>query len=200
MNAEQVVEKILSEARAEAEKIEAAAADKCAAAEAELKSQLADYEKQTEGLAAQAGEDKKARMLATANMEIRKEYLAAKVALLDDVFNKVRDRIKTLSDKEYEDLVTSLMTKAVQTGDEEVVVGAGEKRIDHSLIKQVNRKLGPGYKGNLQLAQDRANIDGGFILKRGKIQVNVSIEVLLAEARDKFEIKLAEELFAEESS
>lgn len=200
MNAEQVVEKILAEARAEAEKIKAAAAEKCAAAEAELNSQLADYEKQTQALAAQAAEDKKARMLATANMEIRKEYLAAKVALLNDVFQKVLERIKALSDSEYENLITSLMAKAVETGDERVIIGAEEKRIDHALIKQVNRKLGPGYKGNLQLAQDRANIDGGFILRRGKIQVNVSIEVLLAEARDKFEMELVEELFAEESS
>lgn len=200
MNAEQVVEKILSEARAEAEKIKAAAAEKCAAAEAELNSELADYEKQTQAQAAQAAEDKKARVLATANMEIKKEYLAAKVALLNDVFQKVLERIKALSDSEYENLITSLMAKAVETGDEEVIIGAEEKRIDHALIKQVNRKLSPGYKGNLQLAQDRANIDGGFILRRGKIRVNVSIEVLLAEARDKFEMELVEELFAEESS
>jgi len=197
MNAEQVVDKILSEANAEAEKIKAAAGEKCATAEAELKSQLADYEKQTEVLAEQAAEDKKARMLATANMEIKKEYLAAKVALLGDVFNKVRERIKGLSDSKYEDLITSLMLKAVQSGDEQVMVGAGEKRINHALIKQINRKLGPGYKGNLQLAKDRADIDGGFILKRGKIQVNVSVEVLLAAARDKFEIELVEELFGE---
>lgn len=200
MNAEQVVEKILAEARAEAEKIKAAAAEKCAAAEAELNSELADYEKQTQAQAAQAAEDKKARVLATANMEIKKEYLAAKVALLNDVFQKVLERIKALSDSEYENLITSLMAKAVETGDEEVIIGAEEKRIDHALIKQVNRKLSPGYKGNLQLAQDRANIDGGFILRRGKIRVNVSIEVLLAEARDKFEMELVEELFAEESS
>jgi V/A-type H+-transporting ATPase subunit E len=200
MNAEQVVEKILSEAAAEAEQIKAAAAEKCAAAEAELNSELADYEKQTQELTEQAAEDKKARMLATANMEIKKEYLAAKVALLDEVFGKVRERIKGLSDDEYEKLIASLMTKAVQSGDEQVIVGAAEERIDHSLIKKVNRKLGPGYKGNLSLAQDRANIDGGFILKRGKIQVNVSVEVLLTEARDKFEMGLAEELFGAEGS
>ena len=200
MNAEQVVEKILAEAQAQAREITADAGEKYAAAEAELNSQLADYEKQTEALAAQAAEDKKARMLATANMEIKKEYLVAKVALLNDVFQKVRERIKTLSDKEYEDLITSLMVKAVEAGDEQVIIGAEEERIDHALIKQVNRKLGPGYKGNLNLAQDRANIDAGFILNRGKIQVNVSIEVLLAEARDKFEIELAEELFGAESS
>ena len=197
MNAEQVVDKILSEANAEAEKIKAAAGEKIAAAEAELKSQLADYEKQTEVLAAQAAEDKKARMLATANMEIKKEFLAAKVSLLGEVFGKVRERIKGLCDSEYENLITSLMSKAVQSGDEQVMVGAGEKRINHALIKQINRKLGPGYKGNLQLAQDHADIDGGFILKRGKIQVNVSVEVLLAAARDKFEIELVDELFAE---
>ncbi len=197
MNAEQVVEKILSEARAEAEQIKAAAAEKCAAAEAELNLELADYEKQTQVLAEQAAEDKKARMLATANMEIKKEYLAAKVALLDEVFGKVRERIKGLSDSEYENLITSLMIKAVESGDEQVIVGAAEERIDHALIKQINRKLGPGYKGNLSLSGERANIGAGFILKRGKIQVNVSIDVLLTEARDKFEMELIEELFAE---
>ncbi len=197
MNAEQVVEKILSEAGAEAEQIKAAAAEKCAVAETELNSELADYEKQTQGLAEQAAEDKKARMLATANMEIKKEYLAAKVALLDEVFGKVRERIKGLSDSEYENLITSLMIKAVESGDEQVIVGAAEERINHSLIKQVNRKLGPGYKGNLSLSGDRVNIGAGFILKRGKIQVNVSIDVLLTEARDKFEMELIEELFAE---
>ena len=200
MNAEQVIEKILAEARGQAEEIKSAAQDKCTQARAELESQLADYEKQTQGLAEQAAEDKKAHVLATAKMKIRKEFLAAKVALLDDVFGKVRERIKTISDSEYENLITSLMTKAVQTGSEQVIIGTGEKRIDHALIKQINRKLGPGYKGNLQLAQDRADIDSGFILRQGRIRVNASTEVLLAEARDKFEMELAEELFAAESS
>jgi len=197
MDAEQVVEKILSEVRTQAEAVKAEAQQKAAAAAAQVETELAEYGKQTEKLSAQAAEDKKARMLAAANMEIKKEYLAAKVALLDEVFGKVRQRIKELSDKEYEGFITSLMINAVQSGDEQVVVGAGEKRIGHGLIKQINRKLSPGYKGNLQLAQDRADIDGGFILRRGKIQVNASIEVLLAEARDKFEMELAEELFAE---
>jgi V/A-type H+-transporting ATPase subunit E len=190
MNSEQVVEKILSEANAEAEKIKATAGQKCAQAEAELESRLADYEKETKVLAGQAGEDKKARMLATANMERRKEYLAAKIALLDKVFGKLRERIKGLSDSEYENLIASLMIKAVQSGDEEVVIGKGEKRITQELIKKINRKLGPGFKGNLHLARDRADIDGGFILRRGKIQVNVSVDVLVAGARDQLEIEL----------
>ena len=200
MNAEQVVEKILSEANAEAEKIKASAGEKCADSETQLKSRLADYRKETEVLSREAAEDKRARVSAMAKMELRKEHLAAKIALLDEVFEKVRQRIKSLPDAEYADLTTALAVKAVQSGDEEVVIGKEEKRINQELIKKINRKLGPGFKGNLHLAGDRADIDGGFILRRGKVQVNVSIEVLLAAARDKFEIELAEELFGEESS
>lgn len=195
MNAEQVVEKILAQANAEAEKIKSEAREKAAQAQGRLESQLADYEKETQELASQAAEDKKARMLATAKMEIRKDILRAKNALLDEVIEKVGQRIKQLSDEENESLITSLMTKAVQSGDEEVLVGAGEKRIGHEMIKQINRKLGPGYKGNIQLAREQADIEGGFILRRGRIRINASVEVLLAAARDKFEMELAEELF-----
>jgi V/A-type H+-transporting ATPase subunit E len=197
MNAEQVVEKILSEAHVEAEKIKASAGEKCADSETQLKSQLTDYHKQTEVLARKAGESKKAGMLAAAKMELRKEYLGAKVALLDEVFEKALQRIKSLPDAEYPDLTTALVVKAVQSGDEEVVIGKEEKRINQDLIKKINRKLGPGFKGNLHLARDRADIDGGFILRRGKIQVNVSTEVLAAGARDQLEIELVDELFAE---
>jgi vacuolar-type H+-ATPase subunit E/Vma4 len=45
------------------------------------------------------------------------------------------------------------------------------------------------------LSGDRANIGGGFILKRGKIKNDVSVKVLLARARRELEIALAKELF-----
>ncbi|MHC5060761.1 MAG: V-type ATP synthase subunit E [Planctomycetota bacterium] len=197
MDAEQVVEKILSEARAEADKLLAEARQKVSEAVTQQEKELAQYSAQTEDIAAQAAEDKKARMLAAANMKIKKEYLAAKISLFDEVFGKVRQRIKGLSDGEYEQLIIELMTNAVQSGDEEVVVAAGEERINQSMIKQVNRKLGPGYRGNLTLASDKADIDGGFIMRRGRVQVNVSVEVLVAQARDRLELELAEELFGE---
>ena len=44
------------------------------------------------------------------------------------------------------------MKQAVETGDEEVIVGKNEKRIDQDFIKKVNRELGAGFKGNLRLS------------------------------------------------
>ncbi len=195
MNAEQVVQKILSEAQAQADKITAEAKAKVSEAQAQDDKELAQYREETEQKAVAAGEDKLARMLASARMQISKEYLGAKVTLLEEVFQKARQQVKELPDDQYNELISQLMEKAIESGDEEVIIGKDETRIDNGLIKRVNRKLGPGFKGNLQLANDTADIDGGFILRRGKIQVNVSLDVLMTQAREAMELELTQELF-----
>ena len=69
MNAEQVVNKIITEANAQADSIRAEAQEKASADKAKLDSELADFNAKTQNLAVEAGEDKKARMLAAARME-----------------------------------------------------------------------------------------------------------------------------------
>ena len=195
MEAEQVVEKILSDAKAEAEKIASEAEQKEAVEQAKLDEQLDEYKKQTEILALKAGEEKKAHLLAAARMEIAKKFLGEKRKILDEVFAKAQQQLQNLPDEDYCKLMTKLMLEAVETGDEEVVIDNSETRIDQKFIKNVNRELGPGYKGNLRLADERQNLGAGFVLRRGRIKNNASLEVLLAQARKELEIKLAKELF-----
>jgi len=104
-------------------------------------------------------------------------------------------RRRKLPDEEYRKIMKKLMLEAVETGDEEVIIGKEEKRIDQDFIKQVNSELGHGCKGDLRLSAEREDLGGGFILRRGKIKTNVSTEVLLAQARKELEIELAKELF-----
>jgi len=196
MDAEQVTEKILADAGAEAQKITGEAKEKENAEQAEFQQQLDEHNKQTKTLAKKASEDKKAHILAAARMDIAKEYLARKRKVLDEVFREAQQQLQNLSDEDYQKLCSKLILEAVETGDEEVIVDNNETRIDHNFIKQINRKLGPGYKGNLRLADERQNLEGGFILRRGKIKNNVSFEVLLAQARKELEIELAKELFS----
>jgi V/A-type H+-transporting ATPase subunit E len=195
MEAEQVVEKILADARAEADKIKKKADDKETAEQSKLSEQLDEYKKQTQILAQQAGTDEKSHILAAARMNIAKEYLAEKRKILDEVFEQAHQQLQNLPDPEYHALIKKLLIEAVETGDEEVVVDTNEGRIDHDFIKKINRELGPGFKGNLKLSKERQNLGAGFILTRGKIKTNVSIEVLLDLARKEMEIKLAKELF-----
>jgi vacuolar-type H+-ATPase subunit E/Vma4 len=195
MDAEQVVSKILSEAQSQADAITGEAKDKCAAEQASLTEEMAAYNKETETLADEAGADKKSRMLAGARMQLSKEYLAAKAVLLDKVFATAAEKIKSLSDSKYTELMVGLMEKAVETGDETVIPGKDDSRVDQEVVKQVNRKLGPGFKGKLELSSEKANIAGGFILQRGNVKTNVSIEVLISSARAELEMEIAEQMF-----
>ncbi len=196
MEAEQVIEKILSDAKAEADKIAQQAREKAAGEQAKLDEQLAAFKKQSAALAEKAAEDEKAHILAAARMEAAMEYLAEKTRILDEVFKRARQRLGELPDSEYRDLMARLMREAVETGDEEVVVGQNETRIDQTLVDAVNGKLEADRKRNLRLSDERNNLSGGFILRRGKIKTNVSIDVLLQQARSNLEIELAQGLFS----
>jgi V/A-type H+-transporting ATPase subunit E len=197
MEVEQVVEKILADARSEADKITKAADEKEAAEQAQLDEQLDEYKQQTKVMAEKAGADKKAHLLAAARMDIAKEYLGEKRKILDEVFAQAEKKLKGLPDKQYCELMEKLMLGAVETGDEEVIVDKKETRIGQKFIKQINRKLGPGYQGNLRLSNEKQGIGAGFILRRGKIKNNVSLDVLVSQARKALEIDLAKELFGQ---
>ena len=196
MEAEQVVEKILADAKAEADKKKKEAEAKEAAEQAKLTEQLDEYKKQTELLAKKAGEDEKSHILAAARMDIAKQYLAEKRKILGEVFEQARRQLQDLPDEEYRALIKKLILDAVETGDEEVVIDTNEGRIDHEFIKEINRELGPDYKSDLRLSDQRQDLGAGFILKRGKVKTNVSLEVLLDQARKELEIELAKELFS----
>jgi len=195
MEAEQVIEKILSDAKAEAEKITNEAKETVAAEQAKADAKLAEYRQQAAVLAQQAAEDEKSHILARARMNAAKEYLAEKSKILDEVFERAAQRLGELPDDEYRALMGRLMAEAVETGDEEVIIGKDEKRIDQSLVDEVNSKL-QGDKKNLKLAADKRDLPGGFILRRGRIKTNVSPAVLLGQARTDLVIELAKTLFS----
>jgi V/A-type H+-transporting ATPase subunit E len=195
MAGEQVIEKILADAKADAEKIKKQAEQAQSAEQAKLDKQLSEYRKQTDILAQKAGDDAKLHILAAARMDIAKQLLAEKRKILDEVFEQAKQQLEKLSDESYLELMTKLMLDAVETGDEEVVIDNKEKRIDRKFIESINRQLGSGRKDELKLSEEKANLGRGFILKRGKIKNNVSAEVLLAQARENLEIELAKELF-----
>ncbi|MCK4998990.1 MAG: V-type ATP synthase subunit E [Anaerohalosphaera sp.] len=195
MNAKEVTDKILNEAEAEAKAIRLESNAKLTDENAAFSSKLESFKKDTEDIAANAGAETLSRMLASARMDSKKKYLAAKTGLLDDVFSKAADSLRTLGDAEYRSFILSLLVRYSESGSEEVIVGRNETRIDQKLIKDANRTIA-GSKGALVLSSDKADIDGGFILRKGKVRVNVSIDVFISQTREVLEIDLAQELFS----
>ncbi|HBG77436.1 MAG TPA: hypothetical protein DDW84_01110 [Phycisphaerales bacterium] len=196
MDANQVVEKILSEAQAGADKIKSAAEQKAGEFRQTGDAQLAEYQRQTEQLVLAAETEEKNRVLATARLAAGKELIQTKRDLLNSVIERAGQTIKKLGDAEYLSLMESLMLKAVRSGNEEVVIDKNETRINDAFVGKINQKLSAqGKNGGLHLSADRADIKAGFILKQDKTSVNAALDVLLKQAAGELEGKLAELLF-----
>jgi vacuolar-type H+-ATPase subunit E/Vma4 len=129
-------------------------------------------------------------------MEAAKEYAAAKASLLNEVFTQARQKIEKLPDGEYHELMAKLMAAAVETGDEKVVPGRNDPRIDAKLVADVNARLKDKDKGKLTLSDEKHNFGNGFLLQRGKVRTNVSVDVLVGQARKDLEIEVARDLLS----
>ena len=193
MSAEKVVEKILADAKTQAEKIKADADSKIKLSADKTVAQLAEFDKETAELEQKAFEEAKSRVLATARMDIAKQNLQTRKTLIDDVFVNAADAIKNMNDTDYVQLMTKLLTSCVETGDEEIVIGKNETKLAADFLNAVNSQL--GSKGNLTIAADKADIEAGFILRKGKVRINVSLDVLLSQIREELETEIAKELF-----
>lgn len=193
MNAEQVVEKILSQARGEAEKLLSEAQAKSQTEKGRLQEELAEFNAHSQKLAEQAAQDKTSRMLAAERMSQAKALLAAKNRLFDELFERVRGKIENLDAGRYAELMAGLLKRAAGTGEKEVIIGKNENRIGPELIERVNGEL--GGRTHLRLAEGRADIAGGFILSSGNVRMNASIDVIVGQLREQTEIELAGQLF-----
>lgn len=195
MNAEQVVDKILSQAKAEANQILTAAKDAADMEKQRLDKELHEHAEASQKAAQAAGQDKQARMLAAARMQNARHLLETKGQILDDVFTRVKNRIEQMPDNEYLKLIKHLLQKTVQTGQEQVIVGKNETRIHQAFLEKLNAELNWQAKGGLKLSPIREDIRGGFILSSGKVRINASTDVIVSQLRGMMDMEFAAQLF-----
>ena len=102
------------------------------------------------------------RIITLAQLELRREVLAAKQELVDEVFAQVMGKLANLPDKEYLAWMEQRLLQAVVTGDEEVIVAAKDrKRLNGKFLARVNEKLRQaGKKGELKLSEEARPMTG----------------------------------------
>jgi V/A-type H+-transporting ATPase subunit E len=187
-DAQNEVGKIKSRASAEADKIA-----KKAQAEAEkLKAQALEDAK------IEAGQ-RKERIMSTARLDLRKALLAEKQKSIDAAFQEAIESLLNMEDAEYRKVIKSMILPNVQTGDEEIILSDRDKaRLDQGFLEEINQQLAEsGKKGNLTISQDTYNMVGGFVLRRGKIELNSSFESLFKSLRADLESEVSKILFPE---
>jgi len=181
-DADEAARAVLAEAKRDADAVLARAKEKADAERARLRAR-----------AKQRSDEERNRIVTLAKLSARRDLLAEKQALVETVFEETRKTIAAMPADEYRRLIRTQLRRSVETGDEEVIVGEGEQRVDQALLDEVSRET--GKPGGLRLSGERRAIAGGFVLRHGKTETNCALDAVLRDARERLETEVAGILF-----
>jgi V/A-type H+-transporting ATPase subunit E len=199
MSLEKILSRIDNDAQREAnhiiERANSNAKELIQQAEEEAKALKEDALKRAEAGATQ----RKERMLAMSALDFRKRLLDEKQRAIDAVFQESIEILCQLDDDEYRALMKRMLSSNVQTGEEEIILSQRDKtRLTQPFLDELNEELRKnGKKGNLKISEETREMSGGFVLRRGEIELNSSFESLFKSSRDELESEIGRLLFKE---
>ena len=162
---EKITARIETDMKAEVEAIRKEAETKAAAIRAEYEAKA----RQEAEAAAQAGKEAAQRQLerleSAAQMDAKKELLAAKQACLDEAFETARKKLASLPEDEYVELLAKLVVKAAKTGREELIFSPADKaRVGAKVVARANSMLAAAVAPELPAEVKESKV-GGIIAK-----------------------------------
>ena len=180
-DAQAEIDRIDADARAQADKITAAYA-------ARAERECADILERGAKSAAERGD----RLVSAAQMEARKTILAAKQAVMEEVYAKALDQLRNLPQERCVEVLTSLLEQAAPEGKGEVLFSAQDRdTVGRAAVDAANAKTG----GRLTISEETASIPGGFILRNGSIEVNCAFDTLIRLQKTETAGQVAQRLF-----
>ena len=188
-SSEKILAGIAEESKAQADKInsdaEKQAADIIAAAREEAESEA-------EKIRAEA--EKKAELIinsgkSSAELLKRDTALNCRRELIEKALITIADTVNAYGDKDYFDFLLTLIKKEKLNDKGEVYLSVKDKVRNITDFKSELSAL------NLTLSDTFADINGGFILKYGDIQINGELSALIHEKRDVLTDELNKALF-----
>ena len=119
--------------------------------------------------------------------------LKGKLETIDDTLSRALDVIKALPKKEYFEILKDLISRNVRPGEGVLRLSADDtEKLPSNFIESVNNSLKKGMKISLGKSTD---IDSGFVLVYGDIDINCSFDAIAASKRDELRDALNELLF-----
>lgn len=216
-----VTEKLRSDAQAEAAAILARAEDDCDAIR-----QSAEAVARAECEALREASDKECRAIilrarSSAAKAKRDAILSARAALLDEAYASAEKQLRSMTGDRYLDLLIKLLRTALKSRLEEEAESLrlyGEDispdtyeimltdrdrdlygyRLVEGFASGLGAKLPPDVLGRLVVSDTPAAIDGGLVLRCGRMDINCSLTSLLTENRRATEARVNHILFGED--
>jgi len=197
MTIKDISEKIISDAKIQADKIIAKAEDNANNIKNKGRKEADNIKKTILYKINQEASLKKSKILTEANLGVKKTILSEKQKIMEDVFGNALESILKLSNKEYQNFIKKLILDNIEKGDETIFIGDSDKnRISKDFIEDINKEIeAKGKKDELKLSNSYLTIKGGIIIGSGAIRKNVSLELLLKNVREESETQVSKILF-----
>lgn len=188
-SSEKILAGIAEEAKAQADKINSDAEKQAAEITAAAKT-----EAETEAEKIKADAEKKAELIinsgkSSAGLLKRDTTLNCRRELIEKALITIADTVNAYGDKDYFDFLLTLIKKEKLNDKGEVYLSVKDKVRNITDFKSELSAL------NLTLSDTFADINGGFILKYGDIQINGELSALIHEKRDVLTDELNKALF-----
>ncbi len=182
------IDKITKEIELEAEK-EAASIVSAAEAAAQDARNKADQQRQAY---ISAADEKLNRKLAEENKKTQSQceqaekliLLETKQFLIDDILRKAKVKLLIQGKEDYFDTLLKILEKSVQAEKGELMLSKKDlERVPSDFESKAN-VVATKKGGTVELSGNTVDIEGGFILKYGNIEINSSFDAIFDENRD----------------
>lgn len=170
MNADKTKQEIINNAKSEAEVLIKSALEK----------------------AAKDAEDLKSRKISAAELQGRKMLLSAKQEAIKKSFGAVIEMLKTMPNQEYLNFLADEIVKIPNCEGTIILNAKDRQNIGDRLVKAVNDRLNAQ---KVVLGSGTTSASGGFVLKKGNIEINSTFETIIDSMKDNLTGEIADALF-----
>ena len=198
MALDEIVDRILADAHAQAESVLAEASRQAGEILAAAKAEAGARAEAALAQAATELEAEKNNRLAGVRLAARTSVLALRRQLVDDIFAQVEQELTRRSPEDYAAFLAALVPGEAAQDSATVVLGSGDLA-----------RVGPGFPGLVAAALSRrhpgwvptvspdpGDFTAGLHVSADRSVYNLSLETLFAERRERWEVAVAGVLFA----
>ena len=187
---DKITQRIADDARMEIDDTLKAAEKDAARIKSSFDERMAEEEKELSSKNYRIASERLSRLENLAQMESRKVLLAAKQDEIDKVYGLALDKLCSMPQEKYIDVLAAFMEKTgVSEG--EIAFASKDAEVGKKAVLKANNDLGTAFTASAE----PADIRGGFILRTGKTVINCAFETLVRLSRAETAAKLAEMLF-----
>jgi vacuolar-type H+-ATPase subunit E/Vma4 len=194
MPIEKIFDRINAEAEAAAGEVLTRAGEESAAVSKEYTGRASRLDAELKAYAEKKAGEAEKHLIVSEQLELRKSVLSRKREILESVYDEAKKKISALSPEESREVLKNMIISSAVTGDEEIVVAPSQVGIfDEGFMVE----LRDGFKGNgsFRLAADKGDFAWGVVMREGRRTVDLSLDVVFKQLREKIEPRIAAMLF-----